>query len=192
MLKPQMISINKEDTTKNCLNLTSHFSPHTSHGITLMSLIIYMTIMFVILALIMRFTTYFTKNISDVADTTFEEEFEKFNMYMLQETRKTGNYVEEISEEQNSITFTDGNIIAFIKSEENQTGEIYFNSIKLCEGVDNCTFTSSDNEITNKTTITVTLTINEITKSIQYVINNQLSISQSTTTETNYIIEKDI
>lgn len=183
MKKVQMSRTNKILTSKNSPNLTSH-------GITLMSLIVYMTIMFVVLALIMRFTTNFTKNISDVADTTFEEEFEKLNMYMLQETNKSENYVEEVSEEQKSITFTDGNTIAFQKENESETGEIYFNSIKLCEGVDNCTFTSPDDEITNKTTITVTLTINGTTKSIQYVINDKLSIAQSTITEEVYIVEK--
>lgn len=190
MKKVQMSRTNKILTSKNSPNLNSHLSPLTSHGITLMSLIVYMTIMFVVLALIMRFTTNFTKNIRDVADTTFEEEFEKLNMYMLQETNKSENYVEEVSEEQKSITFTDGNTIAFQKENESETGEIYFNSIKLCEGVDNCTFTSPDDEITNKTTITVTLTINGTTKSIQYVINDKLSIAQSTITEEVYIVEK--
>ena len=85
-------------------------------GITLTSLIIYITIMFVVLAIIMRVTTYYTKNMSDVADTSFEEEFEKFNMYMLQETNKSGNYVADVSEDNNSITFTDGNTITFQKT----------------------------------------------------------------------------
>ena len=181
----------KRITTKNDINLTSNFQHlNSSNGITLMSLIIYITIMFVILALIMRVTIYFTRNINDVADTSFEIEFEKLNMYMLQETNKTGNYVEEISEDRKSITFTDENKLEFVKEDGNETGEIYFNEVKICENVNACVFTATDNLETGKTTITVNLTINEKLKTIQYVINNRLDIAQSTSTEKEYIIEK--
>ena len=192
MLKTLMSKSNKEIyDTKNYLNLTSYITPHSSQkGITLMSLIIYITIMFVVLAIIMRVTTYFTKNLNDAADTTFEEEFEKFNMYMLQETKKTGNYVTEISEDGTSVTFSDGNKFEFIKKDGNEIGEIHFNEIKICENVSACTFSSAANEETGKTEITVNLTVNGTVKLIQYVITNSLSIEQSTLTERNYIIEK--
>lgn len=161
-------------------------------GITLTSLIIYITIMFVVLAIIMRVTTYYTKNMSDVADTSFEEEFEKFNMYMLQETNKSGNYVADVSEDNNSITFTDGNTITFQKEDGDETGEIYFNELKICENVGACAFTTDDEETTGKTTITVNITINGTNKLNTYVLEIYTTTTQTELiqTENNYIIEK--
>ncbi len=147
MKKVQMGKINKNNAMKNNPNLTSH-------GITLTSLIIYITIMFVVLAIIMRVTTYFTRNINDVADTTFEEEFEKFNMYMLQETGKSGNGVYKISE--NKITFADENIIEY----KTETNEIFYNEIKLCKNIDTCSFEMN----TEENQIIVDITIKGIRK----------------------------
>lgn len=135
-------------------------------GITLTSLIIYITIMFVVLAIIMRVTTYYTKNMSDVADTSFEEEFEKFNMYMLQETKKTGNGVWYITDDW--VKFTDKNIIKFKAQDENEIGKIYFNDIIICDNVNDCIFTRTDNTKTGKTIININITINNNKKTFDF------------------------
>ena len=171
MKKIQMNKLNKKNASKNSLNLTSHISPRTSQkGITLPSLIIYITIMFVVLALVMRVAITFKRNLQDVTDVTFETEFEKFNMYMLDETNKTGNDVSEISETGDSIIFSDGNKFEYIKEGEEEKGEIYFNDIKLCENISACTFATEDNVEARKTSITVNITINQVQKEISYVM----------------------
>lgn len=142
--------------------------PHytSNKAITLTSLVIYITVMFVVLATITRIIAYFRNNMVEVADVTFETEFEKFNLYFLDETKKIGNSIEEISEEEIEITFSTGNKYSY----KNNT--IYLNNdIKICEQVKNCTFTKStlDNE---KTQITVTLEIGKTKKEVNYVMNN--------------------
>ena len=141
-----------------------------NRGITLMSLVIYVTIMFVVLALIMRVTIYYTKNISDVADTSLETEFEKLNMYMLQETKKTNNYVLEVAEDRTSITFSDGNKFEFIKENGAETGQIYFNSTMLCKNINSCSFDVLNNEETEKAKITLIITITGKSQIMTYTV----------------------
>ena len=143
-------TIEKRPIKKNSF---SHF--YSGKGITLMSLIIYITIMFVILVLTMRVMKYYTGNIRDVADTSFEIEYEKFNMYMLQETNKSYNAVVNVSDNDRKITFYNGNTIYFEKEEGNDIGKIYYNDIKICDDVDDCVFTKIDDS-----KIMVSLTIN--------------------------------
>ena len=91
---------------KNKLNtkdLISYFLRGNSKGVTLASLVLYITIMFVVLAIIIRVVIVFRTNMNDVTDVTFETEFEKFNLYMLQETRKNRQPNMEYYREFNNI-----------------------------------------------------------------------------------------
>lgn len=176
----QELQMNKfKDTTKKI----------NARGITLTSLVIYMTIMFVILALIMRVTTYYTNNIKDVADITFETEFEKFNMYMLQETKKSDNRVIGIAN--NSITFSDGNTLSFQDENLDGEGEIYFNDIKICEFVNECSFTVINDNQTSKTSVVVDITIHETEKQVSYVLQN-ISDDVEASKEEDYTIKTKI
>lgn len=140
-----------------------------SNGITLMSLIVYMTVVFIVLAAAIRITTYFRKNIDDATDITFESEFEKFNIYMLTETRKIGNRVDLISEEK--IVFSDNNTIGFTDTDNDGTGEIYFNKTKICGNVNQCRFIIDNNEDENIATIAVYITIKQQQKEVVYSMN---------------------
>lgn len=139
-------------------------------GITLSSLVVYITVMFVVLAIVIRVMLNFRQNISDVTDVTFEKEFEKFNTYMLEETNKERNGIAGTIK--NGIEFSDGNTISFKDEDEDGEGEIYFNNIKICEAVNDCTFTAETNQELTKTTITVNITINEIQKEKIYVMKS--------------------
>lgn len=176
----QKLQMNKLKDTAKKIN---------SHGITLMSLIIYITIMMVILALIMRVTTYYTKNIKDVADITFETEFEKFNMYMLQETKKSNNFITEHTN--NSITFSDENTLSFQDENLDGEGEIYFNDIKICEYVNECIFTVRNDNETAKTSVVVDITIHETEKQTTYVLQN-ISDDVEASKEKDYTIKTNI
>lgn len=153
-------------------------------GITLMSLIIYMTVLFVVLAVTIRIMTYFRNNINDAVDVTFETEFEKLNMYMIEETNKKGNSVVNYSE--NAIVFSDGKTFVYEYSNEEKIGVIYYSGIKLCENIKACNFSYVEDEETSKKTITVNITINGIQKETTYVMA-ELDTSAQTLDEDNYI-----
>lgn len=162
-----MNKLNKiKKTPKAHLKTTSHISPLTSNkGITLTSLVIYITVMFVVLATIMRVMTYFRKNMTEAADVTFETEFEKLNLYLLDETRKSGNKIVEITDGI-QITFSSGNKYAY--SVEDKTINLNDN-IKVCGNVENCLFEQKVAE-NGKNVFALTITIKETTKTVEYVM----------------------
>lgn len=133
-----MNKLNKiKKTPKAYLKPTSHISHLTSNkGITLTSLVIYITVMFVVLAMITRVITHFRNNMAEVADVTFETEFEKLNLYLLDEAKKTGNKIAKI--EGNEIKDQSYQQIEYIESTGTQilntgvnvlNGNCYLNAV---------------------------------------------------------------
>lgn len=145
----------------------------SARAITLTSLVIYITVMFVVLAMITRVIIYFRNNISEVADVTFETEFEKLNLYLLDESKKTGNKIVEILNG-TQITFLSGNKYSY--NVEDKT--IYLNdTIKICENIENCLF--EQRVATNgKIEIIITIKMNSDEKVAKYVLSN-LQMEQS-------------
>ena len=143
-------------------------------GITLSSLIVYITIMLVIIAVLMRVMMNFRKNVDNIADTSFETQQEKLNMYLSEETKTEGNEILEYT--QNSIRFTDGNRLTFIDEDNDGVGQIYYNKIKICDNVSSCEFTAEKDTDLNIVTITVNYTINDIQQEKQYVIKNSTKL----------------
>ena len=137
----------------------------SNRGITLISLVIYMAVVFVVLAALMRITTYFSRNIRDSADVSFETEFNKLNLYLLDESKKTGNAILEITNG-TQVTFSNGNKYTYNAEDK----KVYLNdNIKICENIDNCLFEQKVAE-NGKKILTLTITINEITKTTEYVM----------------------
>ena len=153
---------------KAYLNPTSHISPLTANkGITLISLVIYIAVVFVVLAALMRITTYFSSNIRDAADVSFETEFNKLNLYLLDETKRTGNVILEITNG-TQIIFFNGNKYTYNAEEQ----KVYLNdNIKICENVDNCLFEQKVAE-NGKSVLALTIAINGIEKETNYVMAN--------------------
>ena len=90
-------------------------------------------------------------------------EFNKFNMYFLQEVKNKNNEVTELKE--NSITFSTGNVFTL------QDNSIYLNNIRICENIKN--FFLIIEEANNKQIINVLITIGEnieYTKTTKYVM----------------------
>lgn len=135
-------------------------------GITLTSLVIYIALIFVVLAILMRITTYFNENIREMADVSFETEFNKLNIYLLDESKKSNNGIQEITEDGAQITFSNGNKYNY--NAENKT--IYLNNnIKICENIETCLFEQkiADN---GKDILSLTIKIDDIEKTVNYVI----------------------
>ncbi len=159
-------------TPKTYLNSTSHISHLTSNkGITLTSLVIYIAVMFVVLATIMRVMTYFRKNMTEAADVTFETQIEKLNLYFLEETKKVGNDA-TVSENGYEIIFTSGNKYTYDLDDK----ILYLNdSIKICENIDTCHFLQDKETAENKKTILeVEITMGEKNKILQYVMTSEM------------------
>lgn len=151
-------------------------------GITITSLVVYIAIVIVVTATIIRITTHFRTNLSDVADVSFETEFQKINLYLLTESKTIGNNIEEI-EQGNKIIFTNGNKYEYNSEEQ----AIYLNdSIKICNNVQTCTFEQkiADN---GKTMIVLTIKINDVEKSVSYVIVDKNE--ENLVNESNYIFK---
>lgn len=139
-------------------------------GITLTSLVIYIALIFVILAILMRITTYFNENIREMADVSFETEFNKLNIYLLDESKKSKNGIQEITEDGTQITFSNGNKYTY--NVENKT--IYLkNTIKICENIEKCLFEQkiADN---GKDILVLTIKIGDIEKTVNYTIKNTI------------------
>lgn len=134
-------------------------------GITLISLVIYIAVVFVVIATLMRVTTYFNSNMRDVADVTFETEFDKLNLYLLDESKKIGNEIQEITDGV-QISFTSGNKYTYNAEDK----IVYLNdNIKICENVESCSFEQKTAE-NGKNVISLIITIKESTKTIEYVM----------------------
>lgn len=134
-------------------------------GVTLTSLVIYIVLITVVMAIVMRITTHFSNNMENMADVSFETEFNKLNLYLLDESKKTNNRIQEIKDG-TQITFSNGN--KYFYNAENKT--IYLNgNIKVCENVETCLFEKKTSE-NGKEVISLTITINETTKTTDYVM----------------------
>lgn len=137
-------------------------------GITLVSLVIYIAIIMVVTAAVIRITTYFKNNMADVADVSFETEFQKINLYLLDEAKTTGNGIDEIING-TKIIFTNGNEYEYVALDKT----IFLNdTIKICENVESCVFSQKTAE-NGKNVLEVTIKIGETTKTVEYVLNTE-------------------
>lgn len=136
-----------------------------NRGVTIASLTVYVIAMLLVIATIATITSFFYTNVSNL-DTQSQNisEITKFNMYFLEETKKSGNEVMLASD--NQITFSSGNTYTF------QDSSIYLNSVRICENVKNVKFSVENNEDREIVSILITIGDNlEYTKTIQYVLN---------------------
>lgn len=137
-------------------------------GITITSLVIYIAIVIVVAATVIRITTYFKNNMEDAADVRFETEFQKINLYILTESKIIGNGIEEIAEGGAEITFLSENKFTYNAEDES----IYLNdNIKICTNVQECKFSQKATE-NGKIAIVLEIKIAEMERKEEYVIAN--------------------
>lgn len=145
-------------------------------GITLTSLVIYVIVLMVVIALMSVFSGYFNKNINQI--TIKEENNEQFTRFLAYLTKDINNENIKFAKtgQENDIEYI---IIKFEENEEHQylykKDSIYYineaknKKIRICNNVNSCDF-EYDN--TNKI-LTVNIIINneEYTKSLNVNIN---------------------
>jgi len=147
-------------------------------GITLASLAIYIISMLIALAILATVTAYFKSNFKEMnKNTTDIAEWDKFNLYFLDEVKKTGNDINPVIDP-SVIEFVniDGSInryeykqndkaIYLIKS----SGEV----IKIAQNISFCEFIPD--YTTGKTVITVNMTIGSDMRSQNYVLGTGIA-----------------
>lgn len=165
----------------------------SQNGITLTSLATYVVLIFVVLAILATVTANFQGTIKEAnQESTYIAEINKFNSYFLQEVKKQGNEIKEISE--NSIVFSTNNKYEFDSNnkiinliELDNVGNIN-KTIKIAENIEKCIF---NKKLENgKTIISVNIKAKK-TEQItnEYVLNTDKLTSKYEDEE--YYIYKD-
>lgn len=157
-------------------------------GVTMLSLILYVSSFVAITAVVAGITTFFYNNV-EILDTSIgsNSQYNKLNLCILSECKKEGatllawknndstgtpNNLENLQYPAKAtntfITFEDekGNMNSFIYDSEKKS--LYYNSIKLCEKVEEFKFKVEDAD--GKTTLKVFINIDGTTFTTDYVV----------------------
>lgn len=152
-------------------------------GVTLMSLATYIVLMLIVVAILATVRTNFQSNLKQMNDQGTEaSEISKFNMYFLQEVKKQGNNIKEISDDKNEISFTTGNKYIYRNNKiylENSDGT----SIEVASNISKCKF---NKKIENgKNIVIVTIQVGSADETTnEYVLDNEQSYSNFEEEET--------
>ena len=136
----------------------------SNRGVTTTSLIIYVIAMTIVIGIIATINSFFYSNVMNLEDGSSNiAELTKFNMYFLEDTKKSNNDIVKLSN--NSITFSSGNTFIF------QDNAIYLNNIRICGDVQNLQFNVNENSDKNIINVLVTIGDNmEYTRTTKYVM----------------------
>lgn len=134
----------------------------SERGVTLVSLIIYIMVMIIVIAIMSQIINRFYSNTQELnSDTESVLEFNKFNSYFLKEIKQRDNELDSIIN--NSILFTSGNTFS------KQGNHIYYNNIPICSNVKS--FIATEDEHDN-TIINISIEFENFSKSINYKIED--------------------
>ena len=138
-------------------------------GVTLTSLAIYIIMLIIVIGILGVISANFQNSVKDINEQGAENvEIDKFNVYFLQEIKKTGNEILSINSTE--IEFITNNKYTFKES------SIYLNdNIKIAQDIRKCEFSQS--LINGKTIITVNIQAeNNEEKTMEYVLNDQQNV----------------
>ena len=164
-------------------------------GVTLINIVVYLIGMTLIISALAGISNFFFQNKNYLLEKSkYISEYNKFNMYFIEDLKKNKTAEIEPVYKKNSlnvetdvlagsrIIFADGTVYTYRKyadgDGENDYG-IYRNRVKICSGIENCIFqivpASNSQEITTgpykgKRIITVQMTIDSFTTLNNYVL----------------------
>lgn len=138
-------------------------------GITLVILILYIIVTIIVISMLSMLIMYFRNNLGDLDEKSVQEaEFNKINLYLLEETKNENNFVVAITEG-SKLELFNGNTYTFVKSEK----AIYLNdNIKIAQGIESCNFSYVDDE--RKEKLIVSLTINGQEQTTEYIFEREI------------------
>ena len=164
-------------------------------GITMASLGVYIVVSIIVVATLATIMANYKNSIKTMDnDAEYSSEYNKFNLYFLEEVKKPENSSMEransITNDYNSIKFKTGNEFMYkIKEEILYLNKSTEEKIKLIKNVKKCTFEFNDidHEANGKNVIRVNIQIGETTpKEYTYVLDGENS-TNSYSTENAYI-----
>lgn len=101
----------------------------SNKGVTMVSILIYVIVLTVVIALIATFTSFFYANVINMGDESkLPNQYSKLNAYLVEETQVMGNKIVEYDYENKSVTFSTGNVYKI-----ESTG-VYRNALKIFDG----------------------------------------------------------
>ncbi len=159
-------------------------------GITLTSLIIYIIAMLIVVGIISTISVYYYRNIDEInKEVDVAKEYTKLNSYLSEDVNNPDNVIELCNG--NTIVFYNANNI---KDNDENTGyhqytfkdnAIYFNRIKICNGVQSCQFIQDETDPSSKFTLNIEFNnSNKGLKSVKYAIRKNINM-QSVGTDDN-------
>lgn len=138
-------------------------------GVTLISIVIYVIMMTLIVAGVTAITTSFRSNVSEYdVNTKSAVAFTKFNMYLLKDIKAENvSLYGDVGDNEFQLRYKnkDGSY-SYVKYSV-QNNILYRDKVKICENVRDASFSGSGK------TITVTLLINNYTKTTTYAIESK-------------------
>jgi len=138
------------------------------NGITLSSLVLYVVVMIIVIAVMSQIVSNFYNNTDSFrGDVKEVVKFNKFNSYFLKEIKLYNNKIDSATE--NYILFSSGNSFSVFNN------AIYYNKIKICDEVKSITFELKQDDEDQEgeyTIVNVTLSFENFTKSINYKLEN--------------------
>ena len=118
----------------------------TQKGVTLLSLILYMIALSIVIAMLGTISQLFFANTQYITENSkYVAEFNKFNMYFIEDVKKNKN-TKEVTD--NKVTFEDGTVYTYKSSPDNG---IYRNEVKICNNIAYCKFTKQTIEVSGVT-----------------------------------------
>lgn len=137
-------------------------------GITLISLVIYISIFMIVIAVMTTITNYFYKNVTEIKEPLkYVTEINKFSMFFVNDVK---NNASTTSVTENSVTFEDGTRYVY------NTGKIYRNDVEIAKNIKQLKFSSSIYTVgkVNKNIINVQMILgsgsNQVTRDIDFVL----------------------
>lgn len=128
----------------------------TQKGVTLTSLVIYITVFMIVLAIIATISHYFYGNVTELQRPLGSAtEYNKFQMFFANDTKK--NKSADVSEDGAKLVFEDGTTYYY------SSKKLYRNNIEIVKNIENLTFQLS------------TTSVGDVTKKI---VNVKLSFTQ--------------
>ncbi len=105
----------------------------TQKGVTLISLILYIAVFMIIIAVMTTISDYFYENVAEIKEPLkYPAEFNKFNMFFINDVKKNKSAV--TNENGTAIRFDDG--VTYTYSD----GKIYRNDVEIAKNVKDARF----------------------------------------------------
>lgn len=113
----------------------------SQRGVTLSTLVLYITIFLIVIGVMTTITNYFYKNVAEIKEPlTYVAEFNKFSMFFINDVKH--NRIADVTDE--AINFEGGTQYLYLD------GKIYRNNVEIAKNISQLRFTNVSKEIEGK------------------------------------------